>query len=212
MIYLSGAIARSKIGKRKDIGVMLGYRTVGVTGGRKHFTNLLWAADNGCFTNPDIDIDKYLAWLASLLKYLSTCLFAVAPDVVGDAKATWLRSKPVLPLIRKLGYPAAFVAQDGIDLDSIEWSAFDCLFIGGSTDWKLSAEILPLVRTALLHGKWVHMGRVNSMRRALRARYYGCHSVDGTALKFAPDRRLKEVEQWLDFVNSPPILVGLHGA
>lgn len=80
-----------------------------------------------------------------------------------------------------------------------------------NSQWKLSAEILPLVRTALSHGKWVHMGRVNSMRRVLRARYYGCQSVDGTALKFAPDRRLKEVEQWLDFVNSQPVLVGLHG-
>ena len=206
MIYLSGALQRKKIGNRLDIGVMIGYRPKSRCGGVKYFDRLLWAADNGCFTHPDLNVEKYLAWLAALRQYRETCLFATAPDVVGDASETWKRSKDVLPEIRALGYPAALVAQDGIEDEPIDWAAFDCLFVGGSTEWKLSTNTHWLCREAIKEGKWVHMGRVNSFRRTLQARFAGCHSVDGTALAFAPDRRLEQLERWLDFINTQPVL------
>lgn len=78
-------------------------------------------------------------------------------------------------------------------------SEFDCLFIGGTTEWKLSPNNRQLCRTALENGKWLHMGRVNSMRRMTLAKFWGCHSVDGTQLTYAPDARLEQLERWLDF-------------
>lgn len=206
MIYLSGRLKAELIGNRLDIGIMLGYREGSLSHGAKHLEKVLWAADNGCFTNPDLDVEKYLAWLEKLKGFQETCLFATAPDVVGDSRATWGRSEPILPRIRALGYPAALVAQDGVDERPIEWDAFDCLFIGGTTEWKLSPNAHRLCREALSQGKWVHMGRVNSFRRLLRARFAGCQSADGTQLAFAPDKRLAQLEKWLDFINAQPVL------
>jgi len=75
-----------------------------------------WAADNGCFSSKGFDIDKWWSWLEGLVESMAdlewdrhelegggeewgpaeTCLFAVAPDVVGDAHATLKRSRPWL--------------------------------------------------------------------------------------------------------------------
>jgi hypothetical protein len=119
VIYLSGRLQAEKIGQRLDIGIMLGYREGSLSHGRTHLERTLWAADNGCFTRPNLDVAAYLRWLKNLDEYRETCLFATAPDVVGDSKKTWARSKDVLPKIRTLGYPAALVAQDGIEDSAI---------------------------------------------------------------------------------------------
>lgn len=186
---------------------MLSYRE-GISAPRNpsYLKEVLFGLDNGCFTNPNLNVAKYLGWLKSLNDMRETCLFATAPDVVGNARATWERSKEVLPQIRALGYPAALVAQDGIEGERIDWDAFDCLFIGGSTDWKLSTNTHWLCREAIQQGKWVHMGRVNSFRRLIQARFAGCHSCDGTQLAFAPDKRLAQLEKWLDFIKAQPVL------
>ncbi|MGH9823884.1 MAG: hypothetical protein ACREDR_11615, partial [Blastocatellia bacterium] len=141
MIYLSGALKSSLTGKRPDVGVMVGYRkSQSVANGTNRLSRTLWAADNGCFTDPNLNVSAYLAWLQRLQRWQETCLFATAPDVVGDCEQTWERSRPVLPANRKLGYAAALVAQDGIEDKAIPWDAFDCLFVGGSTEWKLSTN------------------------------------------------------------------------
>jgi hypothetical protein len=121
----------------------------------------------------------------------------VAPDVVPDAAATLERSLPWLPRIRALGMPAALVAQNGQESLPVPWSEFDCLFIGGDTAWKLGAAARELAGEAKARGKWVHMGRVNSERRIRYAAAIGCDSVDGTYLRFGPDRLLPDVLAWL---------------
>ena len=207
MIYLSGKLQVNEIGNRLDIGLMVGFRGKGDFNGQAaHVGRCLWAADNGCFTNDELDIETYLGWLGKMAEFQENCLFATAPDVVGNAKETWYRSKGVLPLIRKLGYPAALVAQDGIEDEVIHWDTFDCLFIGGSTEFKLSGNMLWLCREAAKQGKWVHMGRVNSKRRLLTARFSGCHSADGTMMKHGPDINLAKLKKWLDFINAQPVL------
>jgi hypothetical protein len=206
MIYLSGRLKVREIGKRPDIGLMIGYREGSLSHGRTHLSKTQWAADNGCFTNPNLNVDGYLAWLKSLSEFQITCLFATAPDVVGDCKETWKRSKDVLPQIRALGYQAALVAQDGMENYPIQWDAFDVLFIGGTTEWKLSEGAYWLVAEAKRQGKWVHMGRVNSRRRIRIAVLAGCDSVDGTQLCFAPDKRLKQLNGWLDELQRQPFL------
>lgn len=208
MIYLSGGMQAEKIGLRKDIGVMVGFRPKKDFYGKvNRFDRCLWAADNGCFTNPNLNVEDFMKWLEQMKKFQETCLFAVAPDVVGDAEATRERALPVLPLIRQLGYEAAFVAQDGMENLSMPWHEFDCLFIGGSTEWKCSDESFYLIREAVKRGKWVHVGRVNSMRRILWARFAGAHSCDGTTIAFAPDKRMKDVEKWLDVIKSQPTFI-----
>lgn len=156
----------------------------------------VWAADNGCFGAGYPGDDAWTAWLARLQRHTDRCLFATAPDVVADAAATLLRSAPHLPVIRRLGYPAALVAQDGLEHLRVPWAHVDVLFLGVSTGWKLGPGAAELTAEALVRGKPVHMGRVNSARRWNHALRIGCASVDGTCLTYAPDANLARIRRW----------------
>jgi len=164
--------------------------------GNKRPSGVVWCADNGCFGKGYPGDEKWLGWLEKNAKDAATCLFATAPDVVGDAAATLERSAPFLPKIRALGYPAALVAQDGLEDLEVPWDEFDVLFIGGSTEWKLGAAARKLIRQAKARGKWVHMGRVNSERRYRYAHETGCDSVDGTYLTYGPLVNLPKLLAW----------------
>ena len=166
-----------------------------------------WCADNGCFGTAYVGDDAWWAWLVQH-PGRDLCRFAVAPDVVGDAAATLERSAPWLPRIRALGIPAAFVAQDGQENLPVPWDTFDVLFIGGSTNWKLGAEVRRLVIEAKAHGKPVHMGRVNSARRLRYAAHIGCDSADGTYLIFAPAMNLPRLLGWLTDLDNRRELFG----
>lgn len=151
-----------------------------------------WAADNGCFSNA-WDADHWWAWLQRLPT--TGCLFAVAPDVVGDHAAT-MQLAHWLPRIRSLGFPAAFVAQDGSSPDTIPWDDLDWLFIGGTTQFKETCWAL--TDEAARRGIPVHMGRVNSRRRLRIAHAMGCATTDGTLTAFGPDVHVPRIGRWLD--------------
>lgn len=157
--------------------------------------SLPWAADNGRFRSPhEYTDEKYLMWLLEMKMrgHLERCLFATAPDVVGDAAATLELSAGMYYPIRTLGYPVALVAQDGLTESMVPWERIDALFTGGSTQWKLSEEAYALQREAKQRGKWTHMGRVNSWRRFSAAASAGYDSADGTVLKHDPKRPVGE--------------------
>jgi hypothetical protein len=197
MIYLSG----KKTECTEQIGVMLSFNA----GKQSIFGHSLFAADNGCFVQADkYSNDGFLAWLDKLDR--DACLFAAAPDVVGDASATKDRAYPMLPRIQALGFKAAYVCQDGELPRTVDWSKLDAIFIGGSTDWKLSQAAADLVAEAKRRDKWVHMGRVNSYQRMRLAAAIGCDSVDGTMLAFAPDINKAKLDQWLCRLNEQPML------
>lgn len=172
---------------------------------------MLWAADNDCYQR--LDMHKYDAMLDALqvvagTRYVggdlvderearSRCLFVTVPDVVGDPIATlrqWVRwqSAP-----RRRGLPLAFVAQDGCERGLVPpWHSFDALFVGGTTAWKLGPAAERVVREAKAAGKWVHMGRVNSARRARYAAAIGCDSFDGTGAALFTDLLLPTYLAW----------------
>lgn len=163
--------------------------------------NVAWCADNGCF-GKNFDVDKWWRFLQEHVGTADSCVFATAPDVVGDAAATLVRSLPWLPKIRALGYPAALVAQDGLEHLSIPWDDFDCLFIGGTTAWKMSAPVRVLVAEANQRGKYTHFGRVNSLTRFRYAAYIGCDSCDGTYLTFGPTVNFPNMMHWIRTVDT----------
>lgn len=197
MIYLSG----KKTECTDQIGVMLSFNA----GKQAKHGHSIFAADNGCFAKGEsYSDDKFLEWLNSLDR--EACLFATAPDVVADAVGTRKRAYPMLPKIRKLGFKAAFVVQDGETADQILWDELDAIFVGGSTDWKLSQAAGDIVAEAKRQGKWVHMGRVNSFKRMRLAAAIGCDSVDGTYLAFEPDNRKEKIKEWIKMLNKQPLL------
>ena len=155
----------------------------------------VWAADNGCF-NDKWDEKHWLRWLNKDLPRAG-CLFATVPDVVGDHQATLERFEIYAPKVRELAFPVAFVAQDGCFDGDIPWSEFDALFIGGSTDWKMSQAAFEIAVEARDKNKWVHIGRVNSFKRL---QYWSAvaHSSDGTHLKFEPEIASVRVNGWIN--------------
>jgi hypothetical protein len=116
---------------------------------------------------------------------------------IGDAAATWERSSKLFPEIQRRGFKAALVAQDGMEDTPVDWSLFDALFIGGSDGYKLGDGARRATAIAKLAGKWVHMGRVNSLKRLKIAIEFGCDSVDGTYLLFGPTKNLPNLLGWL---------------
>lgn len=162
-----------------------------------------FACDNGCFaeaTGKPFDLDRFLAWLSGRPR--ERCLFAVAPDVVCDWAATVKRSTPVLPQIRDLGFPAALVLQNGIQRGDVDWDTCDAVFVGGDDTFKYSHLAAAICADARAHGKWVHVGRVNSHNRLRWCRAINADSADGTYVGFGPDQNLPKVARWLRDVRA----------
>lgn len=166
-----------------------------------------WAGDSGAFNDNYVGDAAYLQWMWRWRHLQQRCAFVTAPDVVCDPVGTLERSAPMMPRIRALGYKVAFVGQDGLEHmeAQIPWSEFDVFFIGGSTAWKLGSGAQYLATEAQLRGKAAHMGRVNGLHRMRHAYRMGCASVDGTYLKFGPDKHLDDLLRWVQKVNSETV-------
>jgi hypothetical protein len=157
-------------------------------------TGLPWIADNGAFSGFDP------AGFQSFLRKITDkprCQFVVCPDVVADAKATLAMFDEWCWPCRRTNQPVAFVGQDGLENLTVPWYAFDAFFIGGSTEWKLSNAAMELAKTAKREGKWVHMGRVNSLKRMVYANLIGCNSVDGSSASMFGDKYIHKYCRWL---------------
>lgn len=146
-----------------------------------------WAADNDAFSQ--WDEGRYEEMLVRITGR-EGCLFVTCPDVVGDSAKTLDLFYDWWPALRRRKLPIALVAQDGLELDAVPWPVIDCLFIGGTTEFKMGEQAASLVREAKERGKWVHMGRVNSYERGRYARWLGCDSIDGTQFSWFRDTKL----------------------
>ncbi|WP_342480078.1 hypothetical protein NST07_20730 [Paenibacillus sp. FSL L8-0340] len=157
---------------------------------------LPWAADNDCFGGFDGAAETRFRGM--LTKIAGTFpLFVTAPDVVADAVQTMAMFEAWEPIIHAHGLPVALVLQDGQENLCMPWSRCEAVFIGGSTDYKLSKTVRRLVWEAKWRGKWVHMGRVNSLERLRIARDMECDSVDGTGYSMFPEANLPGALKYL---------------
>lgn len=165
---------------------------------------LQWAADNGAYTG-----FEEVAFLRMLLKLkgLPNCLFVVAPDVVGNWQATSDLFDRWHGTIRSAGFPVAYVAQDGLRRQFVPWSQCDALFIGGSTEFKLSDDAGDVAAEAKRQGKWLHMGRVNTLRRIKRARSWRCDSIDGSGFSMFPDVKIAQAIKWISHEVSQQVML-----
>ncbi len=159
--------------------------------GSKAWSRLPIAIDNGAFSPGGFDEKKFVQLLRKAeANGDGRILWAVAPDVVGNAAATY-RMFPWWALeIRAHRLPVAFVLQDG--QDGLPLPDADCYFIGGSTAFKLSEAACDLASEAKRRGKLLHMGRCNSIRRLEYAYHLGCDSVDGSGYSRFGDAAKKD--------------------
>lgn len=196
MLYLSGCLPKKKEIRHllwnNGIGLLLTPQSVRrLPEKTETYFDWDWAADNACFSNK-WDSGKWLRWLQSL-DNPEKALFATVPDVVGSHDLTIERWHEWWETVKTLNFKPAFVIQNGATPDQVPFHQAEAIFIGGSTEWKLSDAAREIVIKAKQRGLWVHMGRVNSVRRLQIASEWGCDSVDGTYLAFAPDTNAKRL-------------------
>lgn len=162
----------------REIGAPVGQLLTPLTRYRLRDPSRKWAIDNGGFKQLDID------GLFSLLKreehHRQNCLFVSVPDIVGSAQRTLELFDYFEP--RMEGWNLALVCQDGQESAPIPWDKITAVFIGGSTSWKCSAHVEQIIKTALILGKYIHAGRVNTAERWTWFENLGAHSCDGTGL------------------------------
>lgn len=182
-------------------GILTTYQHFGVVAGIR--AGLPWAADN-CAFGARFDPARFMAWLPTMEAYRATCLFVVAPDVVGDSAVTMLRWQEWQPQLT--GWPLAFVCQNGQSPQDIPLDC-DVVFIGGTTKWKLSESATACIRWAQAQGKGVHIGRVNWGKRYAHFRIMkGSEhfTTDGTRTRF--DGTERTLRAWKQYQDRPPLL------
>lgn len=139
-----------------------------------------FAIDNGAFAG--FDRLRFEGLLAREFERRKLCRFVALPDIVGNARRTLEAFEYWEPRLKPQGWPVALVAQDGLELLPIPWDRMEAVFVGGSTDWKMSKHAADVIRTAKCLGKWVHVGRVNTPGRFEYFDELGADSIDGTGL------------------------------
>lgn len=162
----------------REIGCEVGQLLTPLTRYRLREALRKWAIDNGGFK--DLDIPGLFSLLKREEHHRENCLFVAVPDIVGSAQRTLELFEHFAP--QMAGWPLALVCQDGQEHLPIPWDKIEAVFIGGSTNWKLSRHVEAIVKTAKVLGKWVHAGRVNTPDRWHWFEQIGADSGDGTGL------------------------------
>jgi hypothetical protein len=192
IIFVSGATAVASL--YPDVGELI----VPGAGNAPDSLRLLpgmWAMDNGAYGGFDV-----AAFMRMLERFCGRrgCRFVAAPDVLYDARATLDQWPFWSAVIRGVGFVPALVAQDGLIAEDVPWRELGALFIGGSTEWKLSPPCCKLMAYAKARGLWVHVGRVNTENRIWSAVGAGADSCDGTSFSMFSRRRIPEALEWIE--------------
>jgi hypothetical protein len=154
---------------------------VSAKGKHKH-EGFRYALDNGAwhaFAN-QLPFDR-AAFLAAYHKLGPGADFVVLPDIVAGGKRSLAYS---LNWRRELGTPLCpqlLAVQDGMDADEVALMVGPefGLFVGGTTEWKLAT--LPIwAALARTRQAYLHVGRVNTVRRIALCAAAGADSFDGS--------------------------------
>lgn len=156
---------------------------------RRAYRGGMWACDNGAYSA--FQGRAFESLLARQKAHIEACRWVAMPDVVGSARRTlecFARWADKLH-----GWPKALVAQDGQEDLGIPWDEIECIFIGGTTEWKGSDHAMQIAKAARVIGKWVHVGRINTALRMKRWEDVA-DSFDGTGLSRYSHMRMKLTE------------------
>lgn len=157
--------------------------------------SLPWAIDCGAF---HWSARKYITLLRRH-EGRQNCLFCTLPDIPGNAKETHERSIQWIDQVKKLGYPIAWVIQDGQEKIKIPWNDIDAVFLGATDEWR-KKHALRFAYQAAWYSKWIHIGRVGSYKKLKWARSIGANSIDSTWWS-KNKRNFERLKQWLIEVN-----------
>jgi len=138
-----------------------------------------YGLDNGCFSKFESKKWRRLLNEAKEQELIDQPKFVCAPDIVGDARRTLELFDHFYDEIKPL--KVCLVLQDGIGNFAIDWNKVDAVFVGGSDAFKIADEAINACKVAKMLGKWVHVGRVNTVQRV--ANWIGlADSIDGSGI------------------------------
>lgn len=108
--------------------------------------------------------------------------FVVVPDIVAGGMASLRLSLDWLPRLDGVGRRLLVAVQDGMVIADVapHLSPTVGIFVGGSTAWKL-ATMRAWGRLARARAAYLHVGRVNTIRRIRLCQDAGADSFDGTS-------------------------------
>lgn len=168
---------------------------------RNSDSGLAYGIDNGAFSRFDERV-----WRSMIERQgrdaLDRCLFVTLPDIVGEAQRT---AELFMAFRHELSdWPVAMVAQDGAESIRIPWDHMSAVFIGGTTDWKMSRHAAGVIKTAKILGKYVHIGRVNTPVRWRHFDELGADTCDGSGVS-RYDHMLDDIQRMLDTKDYHPL-------
>jgi hypothetical protein len=138
-----------------------------------------YGLDNGCFSKFEAKTWRRLLNEAKLQDEYNQPEFVCAPDIVSDSRRTLELFDMFYDEIKPL--KVCLVLQDGIGNFAIDWQRVDAVFVGGSDAFKISNEAINACKVAKMLGKWVHVGRVNTVERVRN--WIGlADSIDGSGI------------------------------
>ena len=148
-----------------------------------------WGVDNGAWSafqqGKPFDED---AFSRAIDKVAEGAQWVVLPDIVAGGMASLELSLKWLDRLGK-GFPERLLiaVQDGMVPDDVReyLSPMVGLFIGGTTEFKLNME--PWGKLARRRNCYMHVGRVNSLKRINACAQAGADSFDGTSVIAFPD-------------------------
>lgn len=120
-------------------------------------------------------------------------LWAIVPDVPGNAAATIQRWTIFAPRVQACGIPLAVAVQDGMTPEQVRQldPAPEVICIGGTTEWKWAT-----VEDWCANFKRVHVLRCNSPEKLDYLHSLGVESTDGTGWNRGDRRQTQGVEEW----------------
>lgn len=136
-----------------------------------------YGLDNGAFTRFRT---KQFTRMAAHAIEDDNCLWIAVPDYPMCAYSTIGLFRHWEKVIQG---KRAFVLQNDIDRYSslIPWDKIVAVFVGGDDRFKESSTAVELAKEARDRGKWIHVGRVNTVRRLDFWEPYA-DSVDGSGI------------------------------
>ncbi len=145
---------------------------------------------NACYSE-----SAFVRAVENVLPYAERVRFVTAPDVVCDGAATLREFAHWEPRLRPYGLPLALALQNGMTSSSIPWAALQAVFVGGDDEFKDSLATAGLIREAQRRGKWVHVGRCNTVRRFQWFGALGVDSIDGSGFARFQDSQIDIYER-----------------
>lgn len=176
----------SRTGTRRNLAALRsrGWRILVSAAGDLRSEGLPYALDNGAWSDfqdhqSAFDGNRYARAVEKLGQGAD---WIALPDIVAGGLASLDLSLSWLPRLEALGVPLLIPVQDGMtpELLSPLIGPQVGIFLGGTTDWKLSTAI-GWGQLAHRCGAYFHFARANSRQRINICLAAGAHSFDGSS-------------------------------